>query len=268
MMNSEKYIHYLPEEITRPDNPVHIALIGCGGTGSQIISGLARMNEVLKALGHKGLQVSAVDNDIVSRANIGRQLFSPVDEGRYKSEVLITRVNNFFGLRWEAHNVRITKDSKISHCPIVITAVDNAATRKEVFENLKLTYHIDTGNTDKTGQVIAGTKERIRQPDMPGTVSKLPAATELYPEMEDNAKQGPSCSLEQALHRQDLFVNQFVATCALQLLWQGFRRGKWEHHGTFINLTNMTVKPLPIDPETWKRMGYIQKEDNDAKEQN
>ena len=60
---------------------------------------------------------------------------------------------------------------------------------------------------------------------------------------EDNA---PSCSLAEALERQDLFVNQTVTTFALQLLWKFIREGGLDIHGYFINLESGRVSPLPI----------------------
>jgi RNA polymerase sigma-70 factor (ECF subfamily) len=73
--------------------------------------------------------------------------------------------------------------------------------------------------------------------------------TEIFPELmyarrkEDNT---PSCSLSEAMERQDLFVNQTVATFALQLLWQFIRESGLNIHGYFINLESGRVTPLPI----------------------
>jgi DNA primase catalytic core len=36
------------------------------------------------------------------------------------------------------------------------------------------------------------------------------------------------------------------------LIRQGFRRDYFTHHGAFINLTSLSVKPLPVDPATWR----------------
>ena len=49
-----------------------------------------------------------------------------------------------------------------------------------------------------------------------------------------------------ALEKQDLFINQTVATFALQLLWSFFRQGGLDIHGYFINLETNRVIPLPI----------------------
>lgn len=49
-----------------------------------------------------------------------------------------------------------------------------------------------------------------------------------------------------ALERQDLFINQTIATFALQLLWSFIRNGGLDIHGYFINLESGRVSPLPI----------------------
>jgi hypothetical protein len=59
-----------------------------------------------------------------------------------------------------------------------------------------------------------------------------------------------------ALEKQDLFINQTVATFGLNLLWQLFRYGQLTHHGYFINLALGAVTPLPVDKIAWRRMGF------------
>ena len=85
-----------------PQHPVTVNIIGAGGTGSQVLTGMARLDVTLRALGHPGLFVTVYDPDIVTDANIGRQLFGPSDLGLNKSQCLVTRINNFFGNDWKA----------------------------------------------------------------------------------------------------------------------------------------------------------------------
>jgi PRTRC genetic system ThiF family protein len=72
---------------------------------------------------------------------------------------------------------------------------------------------------------------------------------EIFPELLDESLEEdprPSCSLAESLDQQDLFINQAVATFALNLLWRLFRDGKIEYHGGFINLATGRVNPLPV----------------------
>jgi len=258
----KRYRHYIPQPIISHHDKTKIVIIGAGGTGSKIITDIAQMHVALMTLGHAGLSVHAVDDDIVSEANIGRQLFSPVDIGRNKAEVLVTRANNFFGLDWRSYPIRIDKqNAKEIRADIIITAVDNPETRILIAKHSNAHYWIDTGNTRNSGQVILGTLGEIQQPKkFRNTASKLPHAADLYPDMakqEKKAIQGPSCSLEQALERQDLFINRFVASCAVEIIWKMFRYGHLDIHGAFIDTKTLNIRPMPIDPDMWARMGYV-----------
>lgn len=83
-----KKIHYTDNYLLKPYHPVTIHVAGAGGTGSQVITNLARMNVALQALGHPGLHVTVFDPDIITEANIGRQLFSETELGQGKATAL------------------------------------------------------------------------------------------------------------------------------------------------------------------------------------
>lgn len=267
--------HYLPAGLVTPNDPVPVILVGVGGTGSRLLTGLAQVHHALRALDQPGLEVHAIDGDAVSDANVGRQLFSPSDIGRNKAEVLTTRVNMHYGLAWRAYPQMLAKDIKFRGRlldgayryvrPVLITAVDTVTSRKNATKLLArngVEYWLDTGNTQDTGQVVLGTvgQEGIPQPKRAkNTVPRLPTVLDLYPDMaahDKSAKQGPSCSVAEALERQDLFINQWVANAALAILWRGFRKGHLTEHGAFINLKTLNTRPLMVDPAVWKRMGW------------
>jgi PRTRC genetic system ThiF family protein len=242
------------------DNRVHVRLIGCGGNGSQMLTGLARLDHAMRALGHPGFMVVAHDPDTVSPANVGRQMFSPGDVGRNKAVVLVHRINQFFGLDWHAHPGAFNFNDKA--CDLLISCVDTRATRAHIHYAMTTpagmragpAYWMDLGNRAEDGQVVLGCpaqNQRTRR-----RKDRLPTVAELLPEIiapgrEDNT---PSCSLAEALERQHLFVNQAVTTAALQILWQLFRTGRIDWHGAFVNLKTGRTTPLPVDPDTWARM--------------
>ena len=66
-----KKIHYTDRYLLNPYHPVTVFVIGAGGTGSQVATGLARISVALQALGHPGLHVTVFDPDTVTEANIG-----------------------------------------------------------------------------------------------------------------------------------------------------------------------------------------------------
>lgn len=270
VIKRDKYVHFLSKGLIAPRGLVNVVLIGAGGTGTALLSGLARINYSLIALGHPGLTVHVFDGDTVSDSNIGRQLFSEADLGLNKATVQVTRINNFFGFRWRAIPEMFTKthmepiDSEDERIPLVISAVDNAKARILIRRAIrgKAVYWLDTGNTINSGQVILGTVTPVGQPKRKDlmTVESLPTVVDLYSDIEEQDKgsfQGPSCSLQEALRRQDLFINQQVATSALRLLWRGLRKGMLAVSGYFVNMDSATPeRSLPIDPDLWKRMGW------------
>ena len=96
-------IHYTDQYLLNPYHPVTVFVIGAGGTGSQVVTGLARMGMALQALGHPGLHVTVFDPDTVTEANIGRQLFSEAETGLNKAVALVTRINRLIPICWLPH---------------------------------------------------------------------------------------------------------------------------------------------------------------------
>lgn len=252
--------HILPPDFT--SDVIRIAVAGCGGNGSQMLSGLARLHAALRAFGHHGLQVTAFDPDVITEANVGRQLFAPSDVGQSKAHILINRLNLYYGLHWRAVHGCLNRHNDVrgfGTFDILIGCVDSVRARQQLARTRFATYWLDLGNTAKKGQVILGElieppKVRLKKGNKYAVEQleprrRLPHVLDVFPELkrkrfkEDNA---PSCSLAEALQRQDLFINQTVATFALQLLWQFIRQGGLDIHGYFINLESGRVTPLPI----------------------
>lgn len=63
-----KRVHYIDNYLVNPQHPVTVNLIGAGGTGSQVLTCLARLDVALRGLGHPGLFVTLYDPDIVTEA--------------------------------------------------------------------------------------------------------------------------------------------------------------------------------------------------------
>jgi len=260
-------VHYTANYILNPQHPITINLVGCGGTGSQVLTGLARLNAALKALEHPGIHVTAWDPDIVTEANIGRQAFAPADLHANKAATLITRVNRFYGFDWKARSefyapVNMGKSLLDDGCNILITCVDSAAARvaisKGKFGTLKGQrpytrhhYWMDFGNTRTTGQVVLGTFDHVEQNGAAGevTCAKLQTVTEMFPDIEKHdttAEQGPSCSFAEAIQRQDLYINSTLTQLGMTLLWKLFREGKISYQGAWLNLDLLMSNPMPI----------------------
>ena len=247
----------------------HHPCCGCRGTGSQVITNLARMNVALQALGHPGLHVTVFDPDIITEANIGRQLFSETELGQGKATAAVTRVNRFFGTTWTAENCRYpvrktqeNRDDRTRPANIIITCTDNTRSRLELWRFLKkyreasvnneraVYYWMDFGNAQTTGQVFIGTvRNKIRQPAskefMPVPGMNVITEEVNYSTIEEKDS-GPSCSLAEALERQDLYINSILAQVGCDILWKMFKEGRTLYRGAYINLDTLRVNPIPV----------------------
>lgn len=249
-------IHYTDNYLLNPRHALTVAVIGAGGTGSQTMQALGRIDHALYRLGHPGLSVTVYDHDIVTDANIGRQLFTLDDTGRYKAEVLATRINSFYGTSWDC----VTEPYPFEKAPthnIYVTCVDNAAARLEIGkyirnnisgqEDTRPYYWLDMGNQVDRGQVVLGTLQKVSQPKNNKAVGQLKCVDQLFDlSSVDERDSGPSCSLAEALTKQDLFINSIIADIGSNLLWKLISCGSILNHGAYLNLSTMQVNPIRI----------------------
>jgi PRTRC genetic system ThiF family protein len=255
-------VHYAhPYLLQANGHPITVALIGAGGTGSQMLRLLGQIHCAMIGLGRPGLQVTVYDPDTVSEANVGRQLFSPADVGRGKAELLVYRVNAFFGTQWEWRQEAFTTVYGQQLANILITCVDRADFRVSLHHYLasagsagadmtRALYWLDLGNSRHTGQAVLGTVSYVMQPTASAyrVEGFLPNVTDLFANLldGDNDDQGPSCSMAEALLRQDLLINSAVALQGASILWELLREGRITRHASFINQTKGIVLPRSV----------------------
>lgn len=255
-------IHYTEKYLLNPYHPVEVNVIGAGGTGCQVLTSLARITCALRQLGHPGLHVNVIDGDIVTKANLGRQLFSASEVGLNKAVVLATRINRFFGFDWDAVKENYPYDG-CTTANVTITCVDNVKARIEIGKFLRdnvkpktrrdhdLTkpyYWLDFGNTADTGQVVLGTICEIEQPKKSKAQSTktLKCVDEMFDLTKVNDEDsGPSCSLAEALRKQDLFINSTIAQLGCNIFWKLFS-GSIDTQGAFLNLKTLNTNPINI----------------------
>lgn len=266
-MKLQTAIHYTDNYLINPTNPITVNLIGAGGTGSNMLTALAKMNHSLIALGHPGLHLHLFDDDIITTANQGRQLFADAELGLPKAVALINRTNRFFGTNWKAiiekfstSNLKLLPNQGKAN--IYISCVDTASARFDIasaleeftsynnWERNKCIYWMDIGNSQHTGQVILSTIGNIQQPNSKlfRTVSNLPTFTEEFREQLESQEDSnePSCSLAEALEKQDLFINSTLANMGASLLWKLFRDGMTQNRGFFLNLAEFRSQPISV----------------------
>ena len=228
-MKTEKItVHFTDNSLLNPTNPILVNLIGAGGTGSKVLTALMEMNHSLIELGQAGLQIRLWDDDVITQANLGRQRFAECEIGLYKSVALINRANRFSGTNWKAETVKFEKD-RLDKLPenagasIYISCVDSVKARFGIADILNILnngkaysnrprYWLDFGNSQHTGQVLLSTIGTIKQPNSEKyeTVESLPFITDEFGELLKQSEQQddtPSCSLAEALEKQELFIN-------------------------------------------------------------
>jgi PRTRC genetic system ThiF family protein len=261
--------HYLEQYIASSNHKLTVNLIGCGGTGSHMLTNLAVLSHAMVKLGKQPLFVRVFDPDIIEEHNIGRQMFSTSDIGMYKSDVLVTRCNRYFGTEWMSIPELYCKSPNIRESILganfIISCVDSVNSRKiisSIFRNRKnqgdhlkdgynhysghdyMTsyYWLDLGNNRKTGQIILGTLRKIKQPNKK-CIDYLPSFNEEFPKAKESSAE-PSCSLAESLSRQDLFINKVMATFASNMLWHLINEFRINYRGIYINLETMKTQPI------------------------
>lgn len=253
-----------------PFKAITITVIGAGGSGSQFLSALARIVYAIQKLREIRFHVTVYDNDKVSTSNVGRQLFSASEIGMYKADCIVSKINRMYGFEWDSKTHAFELGSKKNNIEpdfykkrmsnFMITCTDNVESRRFVNMAFDITrekllfgfkhednvgpiygddvycypfFWIDMGNTKNTGNVI------IKSDQSKGLF-------DYFPDLKDNDTDTPSCSLAEALERQDLFVNTFAANWAAKLLWDILRYNKQTAGGLFYNLETFAVKTIPI----------------------
>lgn len=254
--------HLLPP-VLLGRRPLRILVVGAGGTGSAIVMGLPYLHQAMRAWGHPyGLEVTLTDGDAVSETNCVRQPFSWSDVGQNKAIVLINRINLFWGTKWSAQPMHFDESALGSnHNPnpdLLIGCVDTRAARGVIDRSVCkkstcVTYWLDLGNNASSGQYVLGQPLNGRNRRK---AERLRTVSELYPEIADvSAGEDPlpSCSVVEALERQEPFINQTLAASALAMLARLFRYRRLSHHGGFFNAASGRMTSLPVDPELWRR---------------
>ena len=267
MNTAKQKIHFTDSDLINPTNPILVNVIGAGGTGSKVLTALMEMNHSLIELGQAGLQIRLWDDDVITQANLGRQRFAECEIGLYKSVALINRANRFSGTNWKAETVKFEKD-RLDKLPenagasIYISCVDSVKARFGIADILNILnngkaysnrprYWLDFGNSQHTGQVLLSTIGRIKQPNSEKyeTVASLPFITDEFGELLKQSEEQddtPSCSLAEALEKQDLFINSSLAQMGCSLLWNLFRYGMTEYRGFFHNLKDFRTHPIKV----------------------
>lgn len=224
-----------------------MVLVGAGGNGSIFLSHLCRIWQAWQKLGGKPFEIHVYDPDTVSEANLARQCFCEADIGQAKALVLAQRMRAFFGIPIVPHVEELSEKYWNKRPDVLVGCVDNLKARRAMASTCfskeseqahgerRGCYWLDLGNTDHLGQVVLGGHG-------------LKTFFDILPQTKKakDPKDLPSCSMAEALSRQDLFINSTIATLGGHLLWKLMRTGGLNHHGYFVNLNEGIVLPIPV----------------------
>lgn len=253
---SERQKFYPPQSWL--EETIRILVIGAGGTGGEVVEGLAQLHAGLLGIGHRGgVHVTVMDGDQVSSANVGRQRFGPHDVRRNKAILLVHRHNVKHYLQWNAlpRHWSPAAARMFSSIDLLITCVDSAAVRVQIAKagrSYQKVLWMDYGNGATKAQCVLG-----HLGETCGSPLRLPHVFDLFPDLLSvDDTQEPSCSLAEALTHQDLFVNRVVANAGMAILWNLCGHGVIEAHGSLVNVRDGYTTPIPVDPVVWKSLGY------------
>jgi PRTRC genetic system ThiF family protein len=250
-------------ELPRYDQ-VRIRLIGCGGTGSHLATGLGALARELIERG-QACDLAFIDGDRVEPKNVGRQLFSTGDVGRNKAEVLARRVGAAYNLPVLAvtRNIKTAAELVPHHdyraLHVLVGAVDNPAARAHIAGAQKDALHqiwvVDCGNENHSGQVIVGNMpdaKAMRGAVSLGMLDRLPSPYLVMPDLvraPAAAKRGRSCAELTAAGEQGLMVNRMMAAWALAML-HDLLLSSLSYFAIWINLATGGVRTWPVDLPT------------------
>ena len=250
---------------------VWLTLVGTGGTGSHLASGLAALMGELTARGIE-CALTLIDGDVVEPKNVGRQLFTQGDIGKRKSLVLANRLMQSFGRpvlhRHTPIDERDIRDTFVASdaltLNIIIGAVDNPQARLTIAQAVEHAngnlWWLDCGNERHSGQVCIGNTASARL--MQGTaalgmITCLPAPHLVYPDLiavpKKKVRTGASCAELTAAGEQGLMVNRMVAAHALTML-DAFFRGDLKYFALAFDAVWGGASPLVIDAPTLARV--------------
>ncbi|MCL6477872.1 MAG: ThiF family adenylyltransferase [Peptococcaceae bacterium] len=229
----------------------HIVVVGCGGTGSNLVPHLAQLANSYKS---EKVSIVLVDEDVVEPGNIGRQFFIEQDVGNNKARALQVRYATAWGgeisyyphyVREEGVLLRLLEPPGIhgvkTVLPILVGAVDNHYSRRifhSVFYKMPTIAYVDAGNSLFSGQVVVGLRHK-------GETLLKPVA-DYYPDVltvEDEISVGGTCGRKVEKEPQSLIANLWAAITVLSFINNIMGVKKLPSHMATFNAHNVISRP-------------------------
>ncbi|HEX2909887.1 MAG TPA: ThiF family adenylyltransferase [Chloroflexia bacterium] len=257
------------------DRLVRLVLVGCGGTGSWLSGGIARVAWELQRMGRQ-VEVQFWDFDKIEPQNVPRQCFSPAEIGLHKAEVLALRYGAAWGIPittylqpFDPRKLGLGDHYGYSYnrpVTILLGAVDNAAARRTLAQALDSNennrqapaiWHIDCGNSKSSCQVLIGSHNKVEDLREAFSLScnALPSPTLQHPELLDplpeelpGAGERMSCAELVAVNAQSMTINKLAASLAEEVLVR-LLTGKLTYFAVYADQESGTVRARYTNPD-------------------
>lgn len=196
-----------------------ILIVGCGGTGSNLIKELGRYMQ--KSL--YDAEIILIDGDVVEEKNLERQAFCDMDVSSNKAEAMSEAVSDVFDVEFTYYKDYITEIKQLEDIVedekevMIIGCVDNHHCRRilhEFFLSREKIIYIDAANEFSVGEVVVGIRV--------GGFTLFSDRAECFPEILDDSKSVVEMSCEE-LNRsnpQHIVTNLMAAVISLSLVIQ------------------------------------------------
>ncbi|OPX90767.1 MAG: thiamine biosynthesis protein ThiF [Pelotomaculum sp. PtaB.Bin013] len=238
-------------EVLQNFHNYHIVVVGCGGTGSNLVPHLAQLANSYQ---DEKISIVLADEDVVEPGNIGRQFFIEPDVGNNKAGVLQKRYLAAWGVEISYYPYYI-RDAQVllklleipashghrSTLPILVGCVDNHKSRRvfhEVFYQMDTIAYVDGGNSFFSGQVVLGLKI--------GGKEILKPLSEYYPDVmttDDDISVGGTCGRKTVKEPQSLIANLWSAATILSFINNIIGVKKIPSYMTTFNAHNILCRP-------------------------
>lgn len=217
-------------EIKKPrysNECINIVIIGCGGTGSQLLPLLCQLLSNLS--NRKRITLTLADGDDFEDKNCINQKCLPDEVGMNKAEALAERLGFIYEdltIKFVDNYIRTTKQLnsafKNYDLNILVSCVDNNSTRKMLNNYFDMAVgwkerliYIDSGNgdIDRIGQIITGYTED-------GDIISKPVAS-YFPEImndDEDLSKMQSCTRISSEHPQNIATNIMAASIVFSVL--------------------------------------------------
>lgn len=224
-----------------------VTVVGCGGTGSFVADGLARLLPPNKHL-------TLIDMDTVEDRNLTRQCFTAADIGQLKSEALAKRLAE-----------RYRRPIKYSAMPVgsaelppglIVGCLDNGPARQAIADSIKDgQWWIDAGNGRSYGQVLIGNSkiEKLCPSFAASLCARLPLPSIQQPGILTQVPEQRSCTEAVANDEQSPTINQAMAVLVLEVV-RRIMEGNCPWAQLYLDLEAGTLVPTLATPELVSRL--------------